>query len=169
VTALADFVRAMLVRDLAAFEREIAAYPDDASLWAAPPGTNAAGTLALHVVGNLRHFVGALLGGTAYVRDRDAEFSRRGVPRAELLAELAEARRDVEACLGRLPALALDAELPLPIGGRRVHVDDFLVHLATHLAYHLGQVDYHRRLTTSSSGSIGALSITERACARPAE
>jgi len=69
-----DDLSRVLVRDLRTLAAELDAYPDDASVWACPPGIpNAAGTLVLHVAGNLRHFVGARMGGTGYVRDRAAE------------------------------------------------------------------------------------------------
>jgi hypothetical protein len=62
-----------------------------------------------------------------------------------------------------LPALT-DADLAAPFPehvGQTVQTADFLMHLATHLAYHLGQVDYHRRVVTGDSRSIGALPIGE--------
>src|SRR5258705_10883161 len=84
-----DDLRVMLARELGAFQREIELFPDDELLWETPPGiVNPAGNLALHVCGNLKHFVGALLGGTGYVRNRDLEFSRRSGTPAELVNEL---------------------------------------------------------------------------------
>ena len=79
----------LLRRELAAVRRSIEAYPDEASVWAERPGLpNTGGNLALHLAGNLQHFFGAVLAKTGYVRDRDSEFSRRGVPRAELIEGL---------------------------------------------------------------------------------
>ena len=102
-------VRTLLLRELRAIRRSVEAYPDDASLWAQPAGLpNAGGTIALHVAGNLQHYVGTLLGGTGYVRDRDAEFARRDVPRAEILAGLDAAAAAVDAALAERP----DAPLP---------------------------------------------------------
>lgn len=147
-------VRTVLLRDLAALRREVDAYPEEALLWATPAGiTNPAGTLVLHCAGNLQHFLGARLGGSGYRRDRPAEFARRGVPRPELLAEVDRAAAVVEAVLGRLDSAALDADYPEQVGGRTVAIGLFLVHLATHLTYHLGQVDYHRR-TVTGDGAI---------------
>ena len=77
------WLEAILVRELEALKRELAAYPSDADVWATPPGvSNSGGTLALHLAGNLQHYVGAMLGGSGYVRDRAAEFGRHGVARA---------------------------------------------------------------------------------------
>src|SRR2546428_10628478 len=85
---LTTWTAAILRRDLGALRREIEAYADERDIWRVAPGiSNCAGTLALHLAGNIQLFVGAVLGGTGYVRDRDAEFARRDVPRAELLRE----------------------------------------------------------------------------------
>ena len=63
-------------RDLNKLKDEIAAYRGDADLWVAAQGTaNSAGNLCQHLTGNLKHFIGAILGESDYVRDRDAEFS----------------------------------------------------------------------------------------------
>jgi hypothetical protein len=149
--SIADF-ESVLVRELKALRRQVEAYPDDASLWRSPAGiANPAGTLVLHLCGNLRHFVGKVLGGVEYVRDRDAEFSRRDVPRAELLAEIDATIEAVSAALGTPADARLSARYPMPIGGRMLTTSQFLVHLAAHLAYHLGQVDYHRRLLTEDA------------------
>lgn len=163
---LAAPVRAVLLRDLAAFRREIEAYPDDDSLWALPPGLpNSAGTLALHVAGNVQHFIGVILGGTGYLRDRAAEFGDRRVARAELLQGLRAAE---DAVRGTLDGRALPEQYPGPIGGAgmTVRTDEWLVHLAVHLTYHLGQVDYHRRSVTGSAAGVGAVAITELPSAR---
>lgn len=78
--SMKEAVRLVLVRELEAFCREVEAFPDDERLWQTLPGiTNACGNLARHVAGNLQHFVGARLGGTGYVRHREAEFSQRSV------------------------------------------------------------------------------------------
>ncbi len=156
-----DALTTVLVRELGALAREIAAYPDDASPWLEPAGVpNSAGTLALHAAGNLQHFVGAVLGGNGYVRDREAEFGRRGVSREALIAELSTAADAVREVLGEMDPDALRAPYPLELAGRQVRTVDFLAHLATHLAYHLGQVDYHRRILTSSGESVDAVSLS---------
>lgn len=152
-------VQAMLLRELAAVQRSVEAYPDDASVWAKPDGLpNAGGTLVLHLAGNLQHYLGSVLGGTGYKRDRPAEFARRDEPRAELLAEIAAAVSTIERTLPTLREESLSQPYPETIGGRVLTTEAFLVHLATHLAYHLGQLDYHRRVVTGDSTGVGALS-----------
>jgi uncharacterized damage-inducible protein DinB len=152
----------MFRRELGAVRRSVEAYPDEASLWRLPAGLpNAGGTLVLHIAGNLRYFVGAVLGGSGYVRDRDAEFSRRDVSRDALLEEIDATSDVVERALAALPDDGLDAVYPERIAGRAVTTRDWLVHLASHLAYHLGQLDYHRRAVTGDRRGVGALPIGE--------
>jgi hypothetical protein len=161
-------VRTILLRELRAARRELDAYPDDASVWRPVPGLpNPGGTFVLHLAGNLRHFIGAQLGGTGYVRDRDAEFARRDVPRAALAAELDAAITEVDRALAALDARRLEEDYPLPIAGHIVRTDEYLVHLAAHAAYHLGQLDYHRRAATGDARGVGAVAPAELGSARP--
>jgi uncharacterized damage-inducible protein DinB len=159
-------LRTMYLRDLKATDAEIAAYADEASLWVAAPGiSNAGGTLAIHIAGNMRHFVGAVLGKTGYIRDRDAEFAGRNVPRENIRADLAAAIDEVMRTLDRLTDADLAREFPILIGQEKLHVrtSDWLVHLAAHLAYHLGQIDYHRRLLSANPVSTDNVSLRELA------
>ena len=166
---ITEWLAAILARDLRAMAREVRAYPDDASVWQTLPGvTNSGGTLALHAEGNIRHFIGSVLGGTGYVRDRDAEFSRRGVPREELASGLEAAATEVAQVLPGVPAARLNEPWPAPVGGVHVTTGDFLTHLAAHLGYHLGQADYHRRIVTGSSQTVGTQAMPELATARKA-
>lgn len=159
---LNESLRFLLVRELRAVKRELDLYPDDASVWQAIPGVpNTAGTLALHLAGNLQHFIGAILGRSGYARDRDAEFARRDVPRRELQAGLDAAIAAVEQTLGALPGRALDAPYPEPIAKRSVHATTFGLHLLAHLAYHLGQIDTHRRAVTGNAAGVDAVSVRE--------
>ncbi len=153
-------LRKVMVRDLDALRAELRAYADERMLWASPPGiSNSAGTLTLHLIGNLRHYIGAQLGGSDYVRIRDAEFADRGVPVAQLVAELDQAMAEVDRTLDALEIDALGRDFPQEVAGVRLPTELFLVHVATHLAYHLGQIDYHRRLVTGNPSVVGAQSI----------
>ena len=155
-----DVLKRILLRDLNALRREIQAYAREEDIWAVPPGIqNSAGSLARHAAGNLQHFLGAQLGGTGYVRDREAEFAKTATSRRDLEADLAQAMDDVRATLDALPASRLGETYPLEVAGVRVPTEMFLVHLATHLAYHLGQVDYHRRLVTAEGTTVGAQAL----------
>lgn len=157
----------IMARELRALAREVQAYPDDASVWRTFPGiANPAGTLVLHLVGNIQHYIGTKLGGGRYARDRQAEFARRDVPRRELLAEIDRAIAAVEGALPKVSDQTMAADFPEPVGGKTVRTGEFLLHLATHLSWHLGQLDYHRRVVTGEAGKIGAIGIGELASAR---
>lgn len=158
--SLRDTILRLLVRDIEAVRHEVAAYPSDDALWAVAPGVaNSGGNLALHLAGNLRHFIGALLGNSGYVRHRESEFSTRGLSRATVIAELADAQRQVTTTLLALDASRLDEEFPEAVMDTRLPTAAFLLHLATHLTYHLGQVDYHRRISTGMSTTVKTLNL----------
>jgi uncharacterized damage-inducible protein DinB len=163
-----EAVAAILDRDLQALRRQVEAYPDDDAIWRLPEGApNSAGTLVLHLAGNLQHFFGARLGDTGYVRDRSAEFSARGVTRAALLGQIEAARAAVRAAAKRIDDDALRQDFPEVVGGVRVTLGEYLIHLVSHFTYHLGQVDYHRRLVTRDQRGVEALRPTELSSARP--
>jgi uncharacterized damage-inducible protein DinB len=166
MTLLAS-VAAVFERDLRTLAREVEAYPNERDLWVMVPGIpNVAGTLVLHLAGNLQHYVGARLGGSGYVRDRAAEFARRDVPRAELLREIEAARAAVRRALRESATPDLEADFPETIAGKRVNTGEYLVHLATHCAYHLGQLDYHRRMVTGNDSGVDAMRPNELSSAR---
>lgn len=155
-------LRRILLRDLRGAVAQLDAYPDEAQIWALPPGVNnSAGTLALHLAGNLRHFIGAQLGGSGYVRQRDAEFSLRDVPRSELVEGLNAAGREVGSALLGVTDASLDEIYPMKFGEIELTSGLFLTHLATHLTYHLGQIDMHRRIVTGVSAPVAALTFRD--------
>jgi hypothetical protein len=153
-------VSRLINRELASLRDELLAYPDEAAMWQLPGGLpNSAGNLALHLVGNLRFFIGTQLGATGYVRDREAEFAKRNVPRAEIVRSIEVAADEVTRTLATLDPAQLDKPFPVEVGGHRIQTGLFLQHLASHLAYHLGQVDYHRRVVTGNAVSAGAMPL----------
>jgi hypothetical protein len=155
-----DDVRRLMVRELEAFAREVELFPDDETLWRTLPGvTNSAGNLALHACGNLKHFVGAVLGGTGYVRDRPAEFATRSGCREDVAQELRETAALVSAVLPGVPPSALGAPYPEPHDGVRLPCGRFLLHLCVHVAFHLGQAGYLRRALTGDARTSGAVSL----------
>ena len=134
-------------RDLNKLREEIELFTDETDLWTTSGGiTNSAGNLCQHLTGNLRHFLGAVLGGSGYVRDRDAEFAAKGTTKADLLADIDAAAASVKDTLGKLTDEDLAKTYPIEVFGRPMTTGYFLVHLATHFNYHLGQINYHRRL-----------------------
>jgi uncharacterized damage-inducible protein DinB len=160
-TPLTSDLTLMLTRELDGIAREIEAFPDDATIWQVAPGvTNSAGNLALHIAGNMQHFIGTLLGHTGYVRDREREFSQRSGTKLDVLEELARARSVVQRVLPSLPAGSLDATLntqsmPGPVPAQRL-----LLHMCAHAGFHLGQIGYLRRIVTGENRSAGPLPVT---------
>ncbi len=151
-------LKTFFLRDIAALERELELYPDDSSVWKTVAGLpNSAGNLILHVSGSLQHFFGALLGNTGYLRNREAEFSKRGVPRAELSKELAAARQGVIAGFEQLTAEKLEQPFPVRISDTELSTRLTILQFITHLAYHLGQIDYHRRMVTGNPASADTI------------
>ena len=143
---LLAYAAAVLDRDLRALAREVAAYGDERDLWRVAPGVpNSAGTLALHLAGTSSTISVRVWAGR-YVRDRPAEFAERGVPRAELLARIEAARAAVQAAAAA--EVDTSADFPEIISDARIVTEDYLLHLCTHFAFHLGQLDYHRRFVT---------------------
>jgi len=145
-TLIAD-VKHILVRDLHAMAGEVADTPDE-HLWEALPGViNPVGTIALHICGNLRHFIGALLGDNGYLRDRDREFNLRDMPKEELLGEITDTAIAIAAALDGLDSARLNDPMPAPPPqhqGRTIGF--FLVQLCCHTHRHQGQLNYLRRI-----------------------
>jgi hypothetical protein len=150
----------LLVRELEGFRREIESFPDDEAVWQSVPGvTNAAGNLALHVAGNLQYYVGGVLGGSGYVRNREAEFGRRSGTRSEIIAEINAAIGVVRAVLPGLVESEPAVMFPEPIMGKTLPMNRFLLHLCAHAAFHLGQAGYVRRIVTGDSRTSGPIPL----------
>jgi uncharacterized damage-inducible protein DinB len=148
MTAISTELTALYRRDLARLARQLEAL-DDARLWQVVPGvTNSAGNLMLHLVGNLREFIGRQIGGVPYVRDRPREFSATGVPRHEMTTALAELATLIPGVLERITAERWDETFPENVLGEPLTNRQFVIHLYGHLNYHLGQIDYLRRVLT---------------------
>jgi hypothetical protein len=144
----AEAIADILARELGRMADQIRAYQDEEAIWVLD-GTirNSAGTLAAHGAGNILHFVGAVLGGTEYERNREAEFSGEWIPRTELIRHLDEASHVVHAVLPGMTEDELEAPFPeLPDRYAGASTYWFLTHLTSHLSWHLGQMDYHRRI-----------------------
>ena len=137
----------LFTRDLTKLKAEINAYSDESKLWMiAKEINNSAGNLCLHLVGNLKHFLGATLGNTGFVRDRDAEFTQKDVPRAELVKGIDEAIAAVKTTLASLDEQDLAKPYPVDFFKKQGSTAFYLLHFSSHLNYHLGQINYHRRL-----------------------
>lgn len=134
-------------RDLEKLKQEIVSYLDENNLWKVEKGiANSAGNLCLHLVGNLNAYIGAEIGKTGYIRNRDLEFSQTGIKRDELVKMIEDTIIVVTNGLDKLNDDDLEKEYPLLVLAEKTTTGYFLVHLAVHLGYHLGQINYHRRL-----------------------
>lgn len=144
---LIEDLKTLFIRDLNKLHAEISAYRNDAVVWAIDGAiANSAGNLALHLVGNLNTYLGAVIGKTGYIRNRDLEFSRKDLPRTELLQMIEHTKPVVEHALNQLSISDLEKEYPMLVFDAPTTTGYFLVHLSIHLGYHLGQINYHRRL-----------------------
>jgi hypothetical protein len=134
-------------RDLLKLKQEIESYKDENKLWYVEKGiSNSAGNLCLHLIGNLNHFIGATLGNTGYVRNRDLEFSQKNIPADELVKRINDTVVVIENAFSKLSDDILNEDFLLLYNNERVTTMLMLTHLLTHLGYHLGQINYFRRL-----------------------
>ena len=134
-------------RDLNRLITELNLYKQEETLWEIKEGiSNSAGNLCLHLVGNLNHFIGATLGHTGYVRYRDDEFNLKNIPRQDLVTNIENCILAVKNTLEKLSAADLEKDFPLTPLGKVISTTQMLLHLLAHLSYHLGQINYHRRL-----------------------
>lgn len=134
-------------RDLTALHKEISLYADESKLWVIDKSiSNSAGNLCLHLIGNLNHFIGSALGNTGYVRERDKEFSTKNVPRQELLQMIEQTKTMVIDTIGKMSESDFQKDLPEGKWHKKATTDYLVVQMFAHLSYHLGQINYHRRL-----------------------
>lgn len=134
-------------RDLNKLKEEINLYTDESLLWKTEKEiSNSGGNLCLHLIGNLNHFIGATLGNTGYIRQRDLEFSAKNVSVNEMNNQIDDVIVTVKKVLSGLSQEDLNSAFPIEVFGYEMTTEFFLLHLSTHLSYHLGQINYHRRL-----------------------
>ena len=147
---LIETLKTLFNRDLNQLKTEIDSYQNESDIWKTQKGiANSAGNLCLHLVGNLNTYIGAEFGMTGYIRNRPLEFSLKDIPRAELLSKIEETIVVVDNALNTISEEELKKEYPLLVFENKTSTEFMLVHLTTHLAYHLGQINYHRRLLES--------------------
>jgi len=133
-------------RELKKLKTEIELYKDEYNMWILDKEiANSAGNLCLHLLGNLNHFIGHILGKTDYVRNRELEFLLDEVPRSNLINSIEETIEVVDSSLKALSDKELQSDYPIP-KFETIETNEFLlVHTLMHLNYHIGQINYHRR------------------------
>lgn len=134
-------------RDLNRLIGEIYLYKNELDVWKTAEGiNNSAGNLALHLIGNMKNYICKNIGGFEYERNRPAEFSLKNVPKHTIIAELEETKNQVLRTLNSLSSIDYENIYPENVLGYEMTTQYFLIHLFGHLNYHLGQINYHRRL-----------------------
>ena len=144
---IVNSIKSIFIRDLSKLKGEIESYPNENSIWEIRSDiNNSAGNLTLHLIGNLNTYIGAELNKTGYIRNRELEFTRKNVPRVQLIRSIEDTINVIENVLDQLSVTDLKKEYPTLIWEKKTSTEYVLIHLTTHLAYHLGQINYHRRL-----------------------
>ncbi|MEZ0181810.1 DUF1572 family protein [Flavobacterium oncorhynchi] len=144
---LIETLKSLFNRDLNKLKVEIESYQNENQLWAIDKNiSNSGGNLCLHLIGNINTYIGAEIGKTGYVRNRPLEFSLKDIPKSELIGKIEETIIVVNNTLDLLSEEDLNAIYPQIVFEKEITTGFFFVHLSTHLAYHLGQINYHRRL-----------------------
>ena len=144
---LTKTLKTLLNRDLNKLKEEIELYQTEKVIWLTEKGiANSAGNLCLHLVGNLNTYIGAVIGKTNYIRHRELEFSLKDISKTELVNKIEETISVVNESISKLTDDDLKAEYPILVFNEKTSTEYLLVHLTTHLSYHLGQINYHRRL-----------------------
>lgn len=147
---LKDTLTEFFERDLRKLSEEIELYENEQDLWLVKGAiSNSAGNLCLHLIGNLKHFIGATLGITGYVREREKEFTQTNIPKSDLLDSIEDTKRTVIKTIQHLESSAIDKNFPLEKHNKVVTTENMLIHLLCHLNYHVGQINYHRRMLTT--------------------
>jgi len=144
---LNSILAAFYERDISKLIEEVSLFKNEEDLWRIQGSVkNPAGNLALHIIGGLNHLIGATLARTGYVRNRDQEFTRKGVERKVLVAQLEELIPMINKTINALTPEQMEAEYPIFFDKPKTSVSYVLVQLFAHLNYHLGQVNYLRRM-----------------------
>lgn len=134
-------------RDIHKMIDELNLYQKEENIWKIDGDIkNSSGNLCLHLIGNLKHFIGNILGNIKYERDRDTEFNSTGITREDLIRSLEETSAVVSETLNNINEEELARDYPIELFGYKMTTGYFMVRLVAHFNYHLGQVNYHRRL-----------------------
>ncbi len=148
MSLLLESTKKLILRDLAVLEKEIASYQTEEQIWKVKEGiTNSAGNLCLHLCGNLQYYIGSILGNTGYQRNRDLEFSAKNISTQKLIEEIQQTKKAVSETLANVSKEEIEKLYPVEVFKEPMTTGHFLIHLSAHLGYHLGQINYHRRLS----------------------
>src|ERR1700755_1327533 len=105
-------------RDLRKVIEEVNAFKNEEDLWKIQGSIkNSCGNLVSHLIGGMNHHIGATLGHTGYVRNRELEFSVKGTPKKELVAQLEALILVIRTTLDGFTPETIEAEFPYPFDG----------------------------------------------------
>ena len=156
MSQLIEDLKVLFTRDLNRLKNEIVQYHSDDALWSTQKSiNNSGGNLCLHLIGNLKAFIGNGLGENGYVSDRLNEFGAKHVSRQQLELEIDETIRAVHIGLNSVTEDKLTENFPIVIWDKPTGMSYTLIHLHCHLNYHLGQINYHRRLIDHNEAANG--------------
>lgn len=140
-------LKLLFERDLEKLKQEVESYSSEEKLWVVDKNiSNSGGNLCLHLLGNLNTYIGTGIGNTGYIRQRELEFSQKNIARSLLLESIEETKKMIQSTLNSITEEKLQEIYPKEIRDEGDTVFHFLIHLESHLNYHLGQINYHRRL-----------------------
>lgn len=140
-------LKLLFERDLEKLKQEVESYSSEDKLWVVDKNiSNSGGNLCLHLLGNLNTYIGTAIGNTGYIRQRELEFSQKNIARSLLLESIEETKKMIQSTLNSITEEKLQEIYPKEIRDEGDTVSHFLIHLESHLNYHLGQINYHRRL-----------------------
>lgn len=140
-------INTLFQRDLDKLKKEISEYANEGLLWIVKEDiNNSSGHLTLHICGNLQHYIGEILGNSGYKRDRELEFNAVDISLKHLFSEIESTKKVLDTILPNLTADVLENNYPIEVLGYPMTTEFFILHLSGHLSYHLGQINYHRRL-----------------------
>lgn len=142
----------LYLRDIHVLHLELEKFEENESLlWTNLPGiSNCSGNLFLHIIGNINHFMGAIISNNGFIREREKEFNEKNIPLSSLKSEIQKLNGILEKAFIDLKTLDLEKEFPVLLNQKTYTYSELLLHLFGHLNYHLGQINYHRRMVFAS-------------------
>ncbi len=139
--------RLLFKQELEKLKNEIQLYNDEQNIWIRDKQiSNSSGNLCLHLLGNLKHFIGHVLGKTGYIRQRELEFILEDISKKDLINDILKTMEIVDSTLEKLTTKELQNDYPIAKFDKNQSIEFLLIHSLIHFDYHLGQINYHRRL-----------------------
>ena len=138
----------LLIRDLNRLSEEITKTSPEFLYKKTDNIKNSIGNLALHLCGNLSHFIAHVLGKDSYIRKRDDEFNTNSLSKNDIINEVSHTITRLEETAGSVNSIDLSKDFPIKVFSENMSTEAFLIHLYGHLNYHLGQINYLRRFNS---------------------